>query len=99
MGDVLTVEVQAPRGAKPAREMRLPARPGDTLLAGKEISFRVHIDREGRATAKLLNAPPEVTPFTLERAFGQIEEVLWIAALDENGRPVEDDARVVFRWR
>jgi hypothetical protein len=69
------------------------------LLAGKEISLRVHIDPKGRATAKLLDAPPEVTPFILKRTVEQIEEVLWIAALDENGRPVEDDAKVVFRWR
>jgi len=100
MGEVLTVtaDIQAPRGARPAREMRLPARPGDMLLAGKEISFQVHIDPEGRANAKLLDAPPGIPPFFLKRAVEQIEEVSWIPALDESGRPVADTARVVFRW-
>ncbi len=98
--DTVTVgtHFQAPRDAKPARELILPETPGDVLLAGKEIQFQVYIDRTGKATATFVAASPGVTRFTIRGAREQIEQVRWIVALDKAGLPVGHRVRVVFHW-
>ncbi len=90
------VTVRARRG--PERSMRLPETPGNPLLAGKKISFQVHVDSEGKATAHFLEASPGVAPFIIRGARDQIEQGRWIVALDPAGQPLEQHWRVIFRW-
>lgn len=97
--DAVTV-VAAPQGPGPRRPLRLPEVPQAlrASLDGKDLRLRVCVDRYGVASVTRVESRG-ISDFVVERAVAQIERTPWTAATRRSGRTVDEDVRVIFRWR
>lgn len=92
--------VAGPEGPSPRSPLRLPEVPKALrpALDGKDLRLRVNVDRYGVASVTRVESRG-ISDFVVERAVAQIERTPWTAATRRSGRTVDEDVRVIFRWR
>jgi hypothetical protein len=99
VGEIIYVTAKC-HGAKPVKELRLPALPRKDMkssLSGKEIVCLVTVTTEGRATADC-GQDSEIPSLLIAEAKRIVEATPWTPSKDEGKELCEDQVTVKFPW-